>query len=162
MDFFPNAEPTVIPAAGQRPDKRQIVGWIALSLSTAISCFWALWGIIENFHEGWFYESFLSNLGLMLVQYLGPMLIFMGVTLVSIAWPRFGAGLHVVLALLAGWFFQALTNTVLLLLITPLAGIGALYWFGRPRPLRVALSLAIGLPLLILISPAYLGFRCVK
>ena len=32
--------------------KRQIVGWIAVGLSTAVTCFWAFWGIIENFHEG--------------------------------------------------------------------------------------------------------------
>ena len=135
----------------RKPDKRQIFGWVALGLSTAITCFWAFWGIIENFHEGWYFPSLLSNLGLMFVQYLSPMLIFMGITLLAVAWPRFGAGLHVVLALLAAWFFQALTNTVLLLLIAPLVGIGALYWFGRPRPLKRALSLAIGLPLLTLI-----------
>jgi len=36
--------------------KRQIAGWIAVGLSAAITCFWAFWGIIENFHEGWYYE----------------------------------------------------------------------------------------------------------
>ncbi len=76
-------------------DKRQIAGWIAVGLSTAITCVWAFWGIIENFHEGWYNESLLSNVGLMFVQYLSPMLIFMGVTLISISWPRFGGGLHV-------------------------------------------------------------------
>jgi hypothetical protein len=35
-------------------DKRQIAGWIAVSLSIVITCFWAFWGIIENFHEGWY------------------------------------------------------------------------------------------------------------
>jgi len=65
-------------------DRRQMVGWIAVALSIAITCFWAFWGIIENFHEGWYYESWLSNVGLMFVQYLGPMLIFMGVMLISI------------------------------------------------------------------------------
>jgi hypothetical protein len=35
--------------------------------------------------------------------------LFMGVTLVSILWPRFGGGLHVILALFAAWFFQAFT-----------------------------------------------------
>jgi hypothetical protein len=134
----------------KQPDKRQIVGWIAVGLSTAITCFWAFWGIIENFHEGWYYESLLSNVGLMFVQYLGPMLIFMGVTLVSITWPRFGGGLHAILALLAVWFFQAFTNTVTFLLIAPLIGIGVLYWFGRPRPRKMAISLAIGLPILTL------------
>ena len=70
--------------------RRVVVGWIAVGLSTAITCVWAFWGIIENFHEGWYYESLLSNLGMMFIQYLSPMLIFMGVTLVSIYWSRFG------------------------------------------------------------------------
>ena len=132
-------------------DKRQIAGWIAVGLSTAITCFWAFWGIIEAFHEGWYYESWLANVGLTFAQYLSPMLIFMGVTLISVLWPRFGGGLHVVCALLAAWFFGAFTNTVVFLLITPLIGIGALYWFGRPRPRKIAVSLAVGLPILTLI-----------
>jgi len=135
----------------KRLGKRQIVGWIAVGLSIAITCFWAFWGIIENFHEGWYYESWLANVGLMLAQYLSPMLIFMGVTLVSIIWPRLGGGLHMIFALLAAWFFQAFTNTVIFLLIAPLIGLGVLYWFGRPQPRRIALSLAVGLPLLTLI-----------
>jgi hypothetical protein len=131
-------------------DRRQIAGWIAVGLSTVITCFWAFWGIIENFHEGWYYQSLLSNIGLMLIQYLSPMLIFMGVTLISISWPRFGGVLHGIFALLVAWFFQAWTNTVMLLLIAPLIGIGALYWFGRPQPRKIAVSLAIGLPILTL------------
>jgi hypothetical protein len=131
-------------------DKRQIVGWIAVGLSTAITSFWAFWGIIETFHEGWYYESLLSNLGLMIVQYLSPMLIFLGVTLVSIFWPRFGGGLHAVLALLAAWFLGAFTNPIALFFMLPLVGIGALYWFGRPQPRKVAVWLAIGLPILTL------------
>ncbi len=132
-------------------DKRQILGWIAVGLSTAITCFWAFWGTIENFHEGWYYESLLSNIGLMFVQYLSPMLIFMGVTLISIFWPRVGGGLHVMFALFAAWFFHAFTNTIMFLLIAPLIGLGVLYWFGRPQPRRLAISLAVGLPMLILI-----------
>jgi hypothetical protein len=127
------------------------VGWIAVVLSTVITCFWAFWGIIENFHEGWYYDSLLSNVGLMLVQYLSPMLIFLGITLISIAWPRLGGGLHVVLVLLAAWFFQAFAEPVILLILVPLLGLSALYWFGRPQPRRIALFLAAGLPLLTLV-----------
>jgi hypothetical protein len=87
----------------------------------------------------------------MFVQYLSPMLIFMGVTLVSIFWPRFGGGLHAIFALLVAWFFQSFTNPGTFLLILPLMGIGVLYWFGRPQPRMIAVSLAIGLPMLTLI-----------
>jgi hypothetical protein len=122
-----------------------------VGLSTVITCFWAFWGIIENFHEGWFYESLLSNVGLMFAQYLSPMLIFMGVTLISIFWPRIGGGLHVIIALFAAWFFQAFANPVMLVLIAPLIGLGALYWFGRPQPRNLAVSVAVGLPILLLL-----------
>ncbi len=132
-------------------DKRPLAGWIGVCISTTITCFWAFWGIIENFHEGWFYESLLLNLGLMITQYLSPMLLFMGVTLVSLYWPRIGGGLHIVLALFAVWFLQAFSNPVMFLLILPLVGLGALYWFGRPQPRKLAVSLVVGLPLLTLI-----------
>ena len=132
-------------------DKRKVVGWIAVGLSTAITCIWAIWGILETFHEGWYYESWLSNVGLMFAQYLSPMLIFMGVTLISILWPRFGGVLHVIFALVVAWFFQVSSNAATLLIITPLIGIGVLYWFGRPQPRKIAISLAIGLPILTLI-----------
>ena len=135
----------------KQADKRQIAGWVAVGLSTAITCLWAFWGTVENFHEGWYYSSVLSNLGLMFAQYLSPMLIFMGVALVSIFWPRVGAGLHAILALGVAWFFEAWTNTVLLFLMLPLVGLGALYWFGRAQPRKLAATLIVGLPILTLV-----------
>ena len=131
---------------------RQIIGWIAVALSVAMTCVWALWGIVETFHEGWYYDSWLLNVGMMLLQYLSPMLLFLGVTLVAIRWPRSGSFLHVLLAVGVACFFRAAINVAVLLLILPLLGIGALYWFGRPRPRKVAAALAIGLPLLVLIA----------
>ncbi|MEZ4862792.1 MAG: hypothetical protein R3C14_15860 [Caldilineaceae bacterium] len=135
----------------QRMNKRNIVGWIAVSLSLAITCFWAYWGIIENFHEGWFHESLLANVGLMIVQYLSPMLAFMGVALVSIWWPRFGVGLHGIFVIFVFWFFGGASNTAMIFLLIPLLLFALLYWFGRPQPRRVATYLLIGLPLLTLI-----------
>jgi hypothetical protein len=132
-------------------DKRQAAGWLAVGLSTIVTCFWAFWGIIENFHEGWYYASWLSNVGLMFIQYLSPMLIFMGVTLISIFWPRFGGSLHIIFALLAVWFFQAFSNAATFLLILPLIGLGILYWYGRPQSRKVAAVVTIALPMLTLI-----------
>jgi len=134
------------------------MGWVAVSLSTIITCVWAFWGIIENYHEGWYFESLWANLGMMFVQYLSPMLIFMGVTLISIFWPRFGGGLHGLIALFAICFFKAFSNAATFLIILPLIGLGAMYWFGRTQPRKLALSLIIGFPMLTLIisgiSPA--------
>ena len=128
----------------------RILGWLAVAVSTIVTCLWAFWGIAENFHEGWYYESLLSNLGLMLAQYLSPMLLFMGVTVVSLLWPRLGACLHLALALLVVWFFRAAANAIAFVLMVPLVGLGALYWYGRPQPRRLALAVAIGLPLVTL------------
>ena len=127
------------------------MGWVAVGVSTVVTCFWAFWGIIENFHEGWYFESLLSNLGLMFAQYLSPMLVFMVVTLVSIIWPRFGGGLHIFFALLAIWFFNAFSNAATFLIILPLIGLGLLYWNGRLVPKKLAVSVSISLPLLTLI-----------
>jgi len=132
-------------------DKYQIPGWIAVIISTIVTSFWAFWGIIENFHEGWYAESLASNLVLMFVQYLSPMLIFMGVTFVSIYYPRIGGGLHAAVALLALWFFDAFSNAATFLIILPLIGLGALYWYGRPQPRKIAVYVIVGFPILTLI-----------
>src|ERR1041384_3630472 len=50
------------------PRYEQVSGWVAVALSTVFACFWAFWGIIENFHEGCFHPSLWG----------GPLL-FMGV-----------------------------------------------------------------------------------
>jgi hypothetical protein len=132
-------------------NKQQILGWTAVGLSTAITCFWASWGILENFHEGWYHESFLSNLGMMFIQYLSPMLIFMGASLVSIYWPRLGGSLHMIFALFVVWYFGGFRNPASNLITVLLVIFGVLYWVGRPQPRKVATYLAIGLPLLTLI-----------
>jgi len=136
----------------RRLPKRRIIGWIAVALSIAVTCIWAFWGIVETFHEGWYYDSWLLDVGMMLLQYLSPMLLFVGVTLVAIRWPRVGSCLHVLLAVSIAWFFRGASNAAVLLLMLPLLGIGALYWFGRPRPRRLALALTVGLPLLVLVA----------
>ncbi|MEZ4621514.1 MAG: hypothetical protein R2867_39265 [Caldilineaceae bacterium] len=132
--------------------RRNIAGWIAVTLSIAITCFWAFWGITENFHEGWFYASLWSNVGLMVAQYLSPMLIFMGAALIAIQWPRLGASLHALGALVAFWFFGSASNAGMLFIITPLLLFAVLYWVGRPQPRQLATSLVIGLPLLTFIG----------
>jgi hypothetical protein len=131
---------------------------LRFSASTIIICIWAFWGIKENFHEGWHYESLLSNLGLMFMQYLGLMLILMGVTLVSTLSHSFQlCGPDSALACMCSWpcllsgSFEHFLMPPPFLLIAPLVGIGSLYWFGRPQPRKIAVALAAGLPVLTLI-----------
>ncbi len=81
--------------------RQRIVGWIAVSVSIVFTCFWAFWGIIENFHEGWYQPSLMPRLAMMFGQYLSPMLAFLVASLLSIRWPRVGAGLHMAAGLFA-------------------------------------------------------------
>ena len=135
----------------KRTDRRQIAGWIGVSVSTLITCIWAFWGILENFHEGWYAETLAANLGLMFIQYLSPMLIFMALTLVSIFWPRVGGGLHIAAALLAIGFFKAFSNAATFLIILPFIGLGLLYWISCIGPRKRAATVAVALPLLTLV-----------
>jgi hypothetical protein len=132
--------------------RSNILGWIAVVVSSLITCFWAFWGIIENFHEGWYYRSTFRNLGLMLIQYLSPMLAFAVVTVIAIVAPRLGSILYVLVGILAAWRFRGASWIVVYLnIVTPLMLLAVLFWFGRPQPRRRALWLALGLPSLTLL-----------
>lgn len=132
--------------------RRRLFGWLAVALSTSIASFWAFWGIIENFHEGWFHESLLLNTGLMIVQYLSPLIIFVSLTLLAIAFPRVGSVAHVFAGLLLSLLLFDLNDTVaMLFVIGPMLILGTLYWYGRPHPRRAAYLLAVGLPALTLV-----------
>lgn len=132
--------------------KSQIVGWIAIALSTVIACFWAFWGIIENFHEGWFHSSFLMNIGLMFIQYLSPMIIFVLLSLLGLTYPRIGGIVHALIGIVLALILFDLNDAVAMqLIIIPMVLLGILYWFGRPQPLRLAYWTVAGLPLLTLI-----------
>ncbi|MBN2474369.1 MAG: hypothetical protein JXB62_07160 [Pirellulales bacterium] len=129
-----------------------IVGWMAVVCSAAITCFWAFWGIIENFHEGWHYESLWANIALMFAQYLSPMLVFLAVGLVAIRWPRIGSLLHVGFAVFLTWLFGGFTDTIVLLIAGPLLLLAAAYWFGRIKRRRTAAAFLVGATLITLIA----------
>ena len=139
--------------------KHQKIGWVAVGFSIAITSLWAFWGAGETFHEGWYYDSFIKNIGLTIIQYLSPMLIFMGVGFISIYWPRVGGAIHVVVAMLAAWFFNIFANTVILFILIPLVAIGLLYWYGSSPPRKIVTRWMIGLPILMVLVagsvPAY-------
>ena len=131
---------------------RHLLGWCAVVLSTMAACFWAFWGIIENFHEGWYHPSLALNLALMAAQYLLPMILFVSAALVAIRWPHLGGGLHFAAAVLAAWFFRAASPVLLsAFIVGPLVALALFYWVGRPEPRRLAIAVAVGLPLLTLI-----------
>lgn len=137
---------------------RQIAGWAALAVSTAIACFWAFWGSNENFHEGWYFTSIWQNLGLMLVQYLSPMLIVMLMSALALRWPRLALPLLLAAAVFVAWFFRR-AHAAAVFLVIPLVGLAVLFHFGRPEPRRWAWRCLIGLPLVTaIVCGAYPGW----
>jgi hypothetical protein len=130
---------------------------MAVGMSTLVACFWAFWGTIENFHEGWHHPTLWGRLA-WTGAYLGPMLISMALTLVSLRWPRLGGSIFVLVGLAFGsWWLRTHTfpNLGAVLLLVPLTGscglVGMFYWFGSPEPLRWATRVAVGLPLLVVV-----------
>ena len=137
-------------SAGPVAKWRLVIGWMAVALSTAFTCFWAFWGIIENFHEGWYQPSWADRLAMMFAQYLSAMLAFLAASLVSIRWHRVGAGLHLLAGLFALWFFTG--GAAHRLIMPPMLVLCAGYWFGRIEPRKWAYRLAIALPVITLIA----------
>lgn len=141
------------PGAGQAR-WRNVLGWVAVALATLVASFWAMWGAIENFHEGWHRPALWQNLALTLA-YLSFMLITVALALVALRWPRIGASIMVALGVWFTWWIlsgRPLTWAVVLSwvpasVLVPLAG--TMFWLGRPRPKRWAYRVTVGVPLLV-------------
>lgn len=138
---------------------RQIVGWLAVSVSITVAGFWAFWGSIENFHEGWFHSSLGQNLLLMFVQYLSPMLIVILISSIVVRLPWLALPAFAGSAVLVLWRFRG-SRAAIMLIAIPLMALGLLYHFGRPQPFRWALRSLVGIPLLTaVLCGAYPGWR---
>jgi hypothetical protein len=146
------------PAAGTWPP-RKIAAWLAVGLSTAASSFWAYWGSIEAFYEGWYYADLLSNLVLTLAQYVGWMLVPMTAGLLGVWRPWAGASAHAALGIAALVFFGWDTAGARFLAM-PLLALAVLYAFARPTPRRYAAACLVLVPLAIaLVAGAYPAWR---
>lgn len=137
---------------------RLIIGWIAVSLITLVACLWALWGTIENFHEGWWRPTLLGRLTELFVQYLSFTLITVGIGILAIRWPRIGGGLLLLIsAILSAWIFRDLPqmNFIGILSWLPVTGlpilVGILFLFGQPHPRKWAYLVVAGMPLLVIV-----------
>ena len=138
----------------EQPQKwRQIIGWIAVGITTVFVCVWTYWGIVENFHEGWYAESVWENLFMLFIQYLSISIVFCALGTMSIRWRRVGFALHIAAAVFLIWFFRgAVFSVVYLMIAIPVAALGLLYFFGRPQPRKWAYRLLVIPPLLIVLA----------
>lgn len=136
--------------------RAELLGWLALGLGTILACFWAFWGSMEAYHEGWFKPS-LGGRILQTLPYYLPMAVCLLLTFVSFCRSRIGAVLWTLVGLAFSFFiFYARRSNLDLGLVLSwlpttlmLVGIGALAWFGQiAARRRLAALICIGLPLL--------------
>ncbi len=136
----------------QRNRMRIFVGWMAVLVTVFFTNFWTYWGIIENFHEGWYSESLIENLSMLFLQYLLFSIVFIMLAVLSIKKPKFGLGLHIGLGIFLAWFFRGASFSVIgLLIVLPILSLGLMYFYGRPEPRKWAYRLIIILPLVIIL-----------
>ena len=131
------------------------IGWLAVMLVTLLSSFWAFWGVNEAFHEGWSKPHLWMRL-LQVLAYLSPAAVLCALTVLSIRWPRVGATLFVLVAVVIaglmiwdGAYFGA--QITALLTVVPVV-VGLMFFFGRPTPRRAAYAISLGIPLALVIG----------
>lgn len=133
--------------------RKNIIGWIGVTITTCMAGFWTYWGSFENFHEGWYATSIWENLLVLLVQYLSVPILFVLLALVALKWRRIGLAVHIALGLFCAWFlYGAQVGVIWLLIVLPLAALGLLYFFGDPKPRRWARRLIVLVPLILFLA----------
>jgi hypothetical protein len=130
--------------------KQKMFAWIAILIAAVFTNLWAFWGIVENFHEGWYFRSLWQNVVMMFGQYLLFPLVIMILTVVSIKWNKVGSILHLVVGIFVLWFFRG--GAGMFLLAIPLLALAILYWFGKLEKKKLAYILVVGIPLLIILG----------
>lgn len=124
---------------------RSIVGWITFLMSVFTACFWAYWGIIENFHEGWYHSSFKQNIILMFFQYLAPVIIAMVLSIIAIFKNKVGSVLFLTVGIVLAFYVNNPIASV------PFIILGALLWFSDFSPKKWKYRLIILLPFVTLL-----------
>lgn len=74
-----------------RPLTRQLPGYLAATLMILITVAWSYWSVGEMYHEGW-WGAWYNRL-----LYLIPGTMCLALTLIALAWPRFGGWLIVLI-----------------------------------------------------------------
>lgn len=143
-------ESLVLPSSASRRWRAScIMGWVAVGISTILTCVWTYWGITENFYEGWYYPALLPNM-LLMFNYLMWMLIFLALSLISIRWSRIGGILYGVAGIYAAVLYD-LRPAPIVFFVIPLGILGMLYWFSCIQSRKWAYLLAVGLPVMTLV-----------
>ena len=140
--------------------KIRFINRVTIIFILFLSGFWSFWGIIENFHEGWYFISIWKNIFLMFIQYLSITIILTILALISIKWHKIGGILW-----MFGWlgfsyfiFFGGnipftFGRLLIWLPVTiPLVLIGLSFYFYEIKNKKTAYILIISIPLLIIFT----------
>jgi hypothetical protein len=124
---------------------KKVICWITISFSILTACFWAYWGIIENFHEGWYHISFKQKIMLMFIQYLAPVIITVTLSLIAIVNNRAGSIIFLIVGIALAYYVNNPIATV------PFLILGALLWFSDFSPKKWKYRLILILPFITLV-----------
>jgi type IV secretory pathway VirB2 component (pilin) len=131
---------------------KKVIGWTAVVVTVIFTGIWTYWGILENFHEGWYSESVLVNLQMLFFQYLLIPICICVCAVLALKWPKIGLGAHIALGLFFAWFFRGAAFIVIgLMIVIPIIALGFMYFFGKPEPRKWAYRLVIIIPLAIIL-----------
>ena len=143
-------KPTVSRMKGARA-----IGWVAVTLVTLVSGFWAFWGVNEAFHEGWSKPHLWMRL-LQVLAYLSPVTVLCVLTVLGIRWPRLGRRClfwrQSSLRRLIIWDDARFDAFITATLTAVPALVGLLFLVGRPTPKRAAYAVSVGIPLLMVVG----------
>ena len=67
---------------------KNIIGWTGVLITVLFTAFWSFWGIIENFHEGWYEKNIIENILMMFAQYLLFTIVFSALGVLSIKFKK--------------------------------------------------------------------------
>ncbi len=136
------------------------INFITIGFILFLSGLWTFWGVSENFHEGWYFQSILKNLSLMFIQYLSIPTIIILLSLISIKWNKVGGILWIVLWIAFSYFIYfggnipfSLKRFLLWLPLTfPFFLIGISFYYYEIKNKKTAYILTIGVPVVIFLS----------
>jgi hypothetical protein len=134
--------------------RNKLLGWLAVGITTFMSSIWAFWGIIENFHEGWYSTSLWENLLMMFIQYMSLCIIFIVLGIIALHWRKIGLVIFSIIAISLAIFFSFGHFAVVgVMIVIPFLGLGLLFFFGKlpSRSRKRARILIIIVPLVVTI-----------
>ncbi len=140
-------------------NKSEIFEHIVIFLVWFYCSLWSFWGIVENFHEGWYEKSVWLNIEIMFIQYLSVPLILIFASFISIYFRKAGAILFITLWMASFTYILFLGNIkfslrraiVWFLVLSPLLVYGIFLTLKGIKRRKRAFVLWVVFPILLMV-----------